>query len=61
MYIHDDLDGDALAREIVSAMKECARHIGKIGPTFRKEQIDEMDAALKLLQNSLDLRKRLTS
>jgi hypothetical protein len=59
MYINDDANEATITKETISALKECARMVGKLGPSFSVTQLDEMEAALRLLENALALKRRM--
>jgi hypothetical protein len=59
MKIDEDANGTTIAAETVAAARECARMIGKIGPTFTAHELSEMEAAIRLMTNAIDLKKRM--
>ena len=59
MVIHDDADGETIVKETVSALRECARMVGKIGPSFSEAQLKEMEYAVSQLHNAIALKRRL--
>lgn len=61
MYIDDDADADTVATEVVAAIKESARHIGKIGLSFQAAQFQEIEAAIEQLQNMINLKRKMNN
>jgi hypothetical protein len=58
MPISHDADTETVVRETVAAIKESALHIGKADRTIELRQIEEIEAAVRLLQGMLTLKKR---
>lgn len=56
MYIHDDADTDTVVSQTLGALKEIQRSIGKIGISPTPQQIEEIAAALKGVQDMLDFK-----
>ena len=59
MYINDDADAAAIVQTTVGALKECSRHIGKVGVSFNSNQISEMEDAIRQLIARINLKKEL--
>ena len=57
MHIHDDADAETITRETIGALRECARMVGKIGPSFTVAQIEQMEEAMLRLQSMLNLKR----
>jgi hypothetical protein len=61
MLIHDDADMATVVRETIAALDESARHIGKADRSITAEEIGEIEASMKRLQDGLDFKKRANS
>lgn len=61
MIIYDDADMETVVQETASALKESARHIGKVDRHIRSDQIEAVEAAIAQLQNTLELKKRVNN
>ena len=59
MVIHDDADGATIAKATIAAARECARMIGKIGPSFTAQELADMEEAIGRIANAIDLKKRM--
>lgn len=59
MVIHDDADMAEVVRESVAALKESARHVGKVDRHISDAQIAEIEAAMNVLKTALELKKRV--
>jgi hypothetical protein len=60
LVIHDDADADNVTKEAVSAIREVARHIGKVDRRYDEGQLAEIEKAIRWLQAALTS-KRLTN
>jgi hypothetical protein len=54
MYLHDDTDMATVVTTTAKAILEGARHIGKADQTITKEQIGQLETAVKELQRAID-------
>ncbi|QDZ09380.1 hypothetical protein [Devosia ginsengisoli] len=61
MVIHDDADMATVVGETVQAIKESARHVGKADRAISAVQISEIEAAVEILQKTLELKKRVNA
>ncbi|RUY44029.1 hypothetical protein EN978_07460 [Mesorhizobium sp. M7A.F.Ca.US.001.04.1.1] len=59
--IDEDADGATIARGTISAARECARMIGKIGPRFTALELAEMEEAVGRITNAIELKKRMNA
>lgn len=57
--IDEDADGPTIAKETISAARECARMIGKIGPTFTDKELADMEEAVERITNAIDLKRKM--
>jgi hypothetical protein len=60
LAIHDDANADTVTKEAVSAIREVARHIGKVDRRYDEGQLAEIEKAIRWLQAGLTS-KRLTN
>jgi hypothetical protein len=60
LVIHDDADADTVTKEVVSTIREVARHIGKADRRSEEGQLAEIEKAVRWLQAALTS-KRLTN
>lgn len=58
MYIDDDANTETVVLATTKAIRESARHIGKADRTVSPQQIGEVEAAIKELQNALNNQRR---
>lgn len=57
--IDEDADGATIAKETIAAARECARMIGKIGPTFTAEELEDMEEAVGRMTRAINLKKAM--
>ena len=57
--MHDDLDIATVVKETVAALRKGARMIGKADRRIEVDQINEVEEAIKLLQNTLNFKRRM--
>ncbi len=59
--MHDDSDMATVVKDTVGAIKAGARLIGKVDRRIEVDQIEEVEAAISILQKTLDLKRRMRS
>jgi hypothetical protein len=57
--MHEDANTETVIKEIVRAIKEGARLIGKADRRVEVAQFDEVQEAIGLLRKTLDLKRKL--
>ena len=57
MYIHDDADIATVVVTTAKAILEGARHVAKADRGISREQIGQLEMAMKELQRAIDLKK----
>ena len=57
LVIHDDADAGTVTKEAVSAIREVARHIGKVDRRYDEGQLAEIEKAFRWLQAALTSKK----
>jgi hypothetical protein len=57
LYIDDDADADIVTKEALSAIREVARHIGKVDRQYEEGQIAEIEKAIRELQAALSSKR----
>lgn len=57
MYLHDDADIATVVTTTAKAILEGARHIGKADRVLTREQLGQLETAIKELQRAIDRKK----
>jgi len=57
MYIHDDADMATVVVTTAKAILEAARHVGQADRGITREQIGQLEMAIKELQRAIELKR----